>query len=121
MSSLSINNAIEETLQFVRSINRYFEHKAPWKLVKEDLESAGTVLYTGAEALRICAILLSPIMPKRMKLLRYGERGDEKPGLIDGSGDLRDLANEIEDITPDIITPSGVKSLKSIEIKILGG
>ena len=70
MSSLSINDAIEETLQFVRSINRYFEHKAPWKLVKEDLESAGAVLYTGAEALRICAILLSPIMPKRMKLLR---------------------------------------------------
>ena len=69
MLSLSINDAIEETLQFVRSINRYFEHKAPWKLVKEDLESAGAVLYTGAEALRICAILLSPIMPKRMKLL----------------------------------------------------
>ena len=69
MSRLSINEAIEEILQFVRSINRYFEHKAPWKLVKKDLESAGTVLYTGAEALRICAILLSPVMPKRMKLL----------------------------------------------------
>ena len=69
MSSLSINEAIEETLQFIRSINRYFEHKAPWKLVKENLKSAGVVLYTGAEALRICAVLLSPIMPKRMKLL----------------------------------------------------
>ena len=69
MSSLSINEAIEESLQFVRSTNKYFEHKAPWKLVKEDLESAGTVLYTGAEGLRICAILLSPVMPKRMKLL----------------------------------------------------
>ena len=54
-----------------------------------------------------------------MKLVRYGERGDEKPGLIDGSGDLRDLSNEIEDITPDIIAPSGVKSLKSIEINKL--
>ena len=54
-----------------------------------------------------------------MKLVRYGDRGDEKPGLIDGSGGLRDLSNEIEDITPDIITPSGVKSLKSIEIKKL--
>ena len=69
MSSLLINEAIEETLQFIRSINRYFEHKAPWKLVKENLKSAGVVLYTGAEALRICAVLLSPIMPKRMKLL----------------------------------------------------
>ena len=69
MSCLSINEAIEEVLQFVRGINRYFEHKAPWKLVKNDLESAGKVLYTGAEALRICAILLTPVMPKRMKLL----------------------------------------------------
>ena len=69
MSRMSINEAIEETLQFVRSINRYFEHMAPWKLVKEDLKSAGTVLYTGAEALRICAVLLSPIMPQRIQIL----------------------------------------------------
>jgi len=69
MSKMSINEAIEETLQFVRTINRYFEHMAPWKLVKEDLKSAGTVLYTGAEALRICSVLLSPIMPKRTKTL----------------------------------------------------
>ena len=69
MSRMSINEAIEETLQFVRSINRYFEHMAPWKLVKENLKSAGTVLYTGAEALRICAVLLSPIMPQRIQIL----------------------------------------------------
>ena len=69
MSRMSINEAIEETLQFVRNINRYFEHMAPWKLVKEDLKSAGTVLYTGAEALRICAVLLSPIMPQIIQIL----------------------------------------------------
>ncbi|MEC7849565.1 MAG: methionine--tRNA ligase [Candidatus Neomarinimicrobiota bacterium] len=69
MLRMSINEAIEETLQFVRNINRYFEHMAPWKLVKEDLKSAGTVLYTGAEALRICAVLLSPIMPQRIQIL----------------------------------------------------
>ena len=69
MSRMSINEAIEETLQFVRNINRYFEHMAPWKLVKKDLKSAGTVLYTGAEALRICAVLLSPIMPQRIQIL----------------------------------------------------
>jgi len=69
MSNMSINDAIEETLQFVRNINRYFEHMAPWKLVKEDLKSAGIVLYTGAEALRICAVLLSPVMPQRIKTL----------------------------------------------------
>jgi len=69
MLRMSINEAIEETLQFVRNINKYIEHMAPWKLVKEDLKSAGTVLYTGAEALRICAVLLSPIMPQRIQIL----------------------------------------------------
>tara|TARA_Y100001970_G_scaffold292723_2_gene435471 strand:+ start:3874 stop:5379 length:1506 start_codon:yes stop_codon:yes gene_type:complete len=71
MSNMSINLAIEETLQFIRNLNRYFERMAPWKLVKQDLSSAGTVLYTGAEALRICSVLLYPIMPKRTKTLLF--------------------------------------------------
>ena len=69
MSNMAINDAIEEVLQFVRSINKYFEHSAPWKVVKEDKDLAGTILYTGAEALRISAVLLSPIMPARTKKL----------------------------------------------------
>jgi len=69
MSNMAINDAIEETLQFVRSINKYFEHSVPWKVVKEDKKLAGTILYTGAEALRISAVLLSPIMPERTKKL----------------------------------------------------
>jgi len=69
MSNMAINEAIEEALQFVRSINKYFEQSVPWKAVKDDKISAGTILYTGAEALRIAAVLLSPIMPERTKNL----------------------------------------------------
>ena len=69
MSNMSINEAIEEALQFVRSINKYFEQSVPWKVVKDDKISAGTILYTGAEALRIAAVLLSSIMPERTKNL----------------------------------------------------
>ena len=67
MSNMAINEAIEEALQFVRSINKYFEQSVPWKVVKDDKISAGTILYTGAEALRIAAVLLSSIMPERTK------------------------------------------------------
>ena len=35
-----------------------------------------------------------------MKLVRFGERGSERPGLIDRSGRIRDLAGVISDITP---------------------
>jgi len=69
MSNMAINEAIEEVLQFVRSINKYFEQSVPWKVVKDDKISAGTILYTGAEALRIAAVLLSSIMPERTKNL----------------------------------------------------
>lgn len=34
-----------------------------------------------------------------MKLVRFGEPGAEKPGMIDGDGTLRDLSGEIADIT----------------------
>ena len=69
MVKMAINDAIEEVLQFVRKINKYFEHSTPWKAVKEDKTLAGTILYTGAESLRIVSVLLSPIMPERTKEL----------------------------------------------------
>jgi methionyl-tRNA synthetase len=66
---------IEETLQLVRATNRYFESSAPWALVKSDRARGGEVLYQCAEALRIAAVLLHPVMPKKMAALlaRLGE------------------------------------------------
>ncbi|MCL4304732.1 methionine--tRNA ligase [bacterium] len=66
---------IEETMQLVRAANRYFESSAPWALVKSDKTSAGTVLNNCCEALRISAILLYAIMPRKMAdmLTRMGE------------------------------------------------
>ncbi len=65
IEKLRLNEAIEEIMQFIRAVNRYMEKTAPWKLVKEDKTAAGRVLYTAAEALRIGAVLLNPVMPNR--------------------------------------------------------
>ncbi len=46
-----------------------------------------------------------------MKLVRYGRVGKEKPGLVDGDGKLRDLSGKIADITPDLLSPKGLKKL----------
>lgn len=75
VNDFNLHTLIEEILQMVRATNRYFEGNAPWKLVKTDLEAAGTVLYNSAEAIRIAAVLLHPVMPERTaKLLaRMGE------------------------------------------------
>ncbi|MCA3554970.1 fumarylacetoacetate hydrolase family protein [Aestuariivirga sp.] len=50
-----------------------------------------------------------------MKLLRYGAKGREKPGLLDGEGRLRDLSAVIPDITGGTISPKGLARLKKIK------
>ena len=65
IEAMKVNEAIEITFQFIRSVNKYLEVMAPWKLVKSDKESAGKVLFTAAEALRVSSLLLAPVMPNR--------------------------------------------------------
>jgi methionyl-tRNA synthetase len=69
MKNMRLNEAIELVIRFISGVNKYMEQNAPWKLVKEDKRAAGKVLYTAGEALRISALLLSPVMPNRTKTL----------------------------------------------------
>jgi methionyl-tRNA synthetase len=69
IEGMKIHDALEETLQFIRGVNKYMEQQAPWKLVKEDKTAAGRVLYTAAEALRIGTLLLEPVMPHRTEIV----------------------------------------------------
>ncbi len=39
-----------------------------------------------------------------MKLVRFGPKGAEKPGLIDARGRIRDLSGEVEDFRPELMT-----------------
>jgi len=39
-----------------------------------------------------------------MKLVRYGAKGAEKPGMIDAEGKLRDLSGKVEDFRPELMT-----------------
>ncbi|NIZ02868.1 fumarylacetoacetate hydrolase family protein [Thalassospira lucentensis] len=52
-----------------------------------------------------------------MKFARYGERGSEKPALVDANGKLRDLSGHVDDIAGDILTR--LDSLKSIDPETL--
>jgi 2,4-diketo-3-deoxy-L-fuconate hydrolase len=50
-----------------------------------------------------------------MKLLRYGPRGQEKPGLLDRQGKLRDLSGVIADLTPDQLAPAALERLRKLD------
>ena len=47
-----------------------------------------------------------------MKLVRYGNPGREKPGLIDAEGQLRDLSGVISDIGPDQLGDAALDTLR---------
>ena len=50
-----------------------------------------------------------------MRLLRYGDVGEEKPGLLDGNGQIRDLSGHISDVTPDQLRPDDLAKLSAID------
>ncbi len=50
-----------------------------------------------------------------MKLVRFGSKGKEKPGLIAADGHLRDLSGEIDGIGWDELSPSGQRRLLRID------
>jgi 2-keto-4-pentenoate hydratase/2-oxohepta-3-ene-1,7-dioic acid hydratase in catechol pathway len=51
-----------------------------------------------------------------MKLLRYGERGAEKPGILDPEGRIRDLSGVVKDIAGDLLGPEGLKRIKDLDL-----
>jgi 2,4-didehydro-3-deoxy-L-rhamnonate hydrolase len=51
-----------------------------------------------------------------MKLLRHGPKGQEKPGLLDDQGRVRDLSGVLRDITAHTLTPAGMDKLRSLRI-----
>jgi 2,4-diketo-3-deoxy-L-fuconate hydrolase len=50
-----------------------------------------------------------------MKLLRYGPQGQEKPGLLDAQGRLRDLSGVVVDIAGDTLTSHGLQQLRQVQ------
>ena len=54
-----------------------------------------------------------------MKLLRHGDFGKEKPGIIDQEGKIRDLSDHITDINGDTINASSLKKIAAIDLSSL--
>jgi 2-keto-4-pentenoate hydratase/2-oxohepta-3-ene-1,7-dioic acid hydratase in catechol pathway len=50
-----------------------------------------------------------------MKLLRYGNPGAEKPGLLDSTGAIRDLSGVVPDIAGDLLLPDGIAKLRKVD------
>jgi len=54
-----------------------------------------------------------------MKLLRYGPKGQEKPGIVDAKGVVRDLSGLVYDIAGDVLTDQGLAGIAEADLSSL--
>jgi 2-keto-4-pentenoate hydratase/2-oxohepta-3-ene-1,7-dioic acid hydratase in catechol pathway len=54
-----------------------------------------------------------------MKLLRYGEPGKEKPGILDARGGIRDLSAHVPDIAGEALLPESLDRLRRVDVNAL--
>lgn len=50
-----------------------------------------------------------------MKLVRFGPQGNERPGMIDALGHIRDLSNHVDDIDARCLDPQVIKNLRRLD------
>jgi len=54
-----------------------------------------------------------------MKLLRFGQKGLEKPGILDADGNVRDLSGHVGDLGGDVLTNEGIARIGALALKSL--
>ena len=54
-----------------------------------------------------------------MKLLRFGETGQERPGVLDGRGVIRDLSGAVHDISGSTLLPESIAKLRRLDLSTL--
>lgn len=50
-----------------------------------------------------------------MKLVRFGEPGRERPGMIDAAGVIRDLSGVVDDIAGEVLSDAGLDRLRALD------
>ncbi|MBP3654267.1 MAG: methionine--tRNA ligase [Oscillospiraceae bacterium] len=65
MDKFAPQQAVAEVLKVIARANKYIDETAPWQLAKDEANRIrlATVMYNLLESIRICAVLLQPVMP----------------------------------------------------------
>ncbi len=95
VETFTLHAGIAQVIDVVRATNRFIEVQQPWAQARAaDPAPLHTTLYAAAEALRVCAGLLMPLMPGKMTELRAA-LGMENPMTV----------NPEELSTPEVLKP----------------
>ena len=66
MDQQTFHEGLEEVWKVIRAANGYIDRQAPWALARTDKQRMGAVLRVLADALRVIATVLQPVMPGSM-------------------------------------------------------
>ena len=70
------------------------------------------------KALGIVFLLIAAInhATADVTLVRFGPVGEEKPGIIDSTGQLRDLSSYVSEITPETLSPASLEAIAELSL-----
>ena len=54
-----------------------------------------------------------------MKFLRFGPKGQEKPGCLDAAGNIRDLSGVIDDFSGDTVSIESLEKIRAVDVESL--
>jgi methionyl-tRNA synthetase len=81
---IDLQAAILAAMDLVRVVNNYVTDSEPWQVAKDEARTADLdrILYATAEALRVVAVLLHPVMPKATETLWHSLGGADALGPL---------------------------------------
>ena len=91
MDRFALDAACRQAFRLVDAVNEYIAASEPWSLAKRDdgQRALDEVLWTSAEALRVAAVLLSPVIPRSSEeILRRVGAPDLTPPVLDRDAGL---------------------------------
>ncbi len=92
---------LENIINLLNETNRFLEKSAPWKTIKTNKQDTGAVLRSALEIIYLSAVLLKPVMPKKMdQLLKSLACPDEWPVENFQSGFFPKAGETIQEFPP---------------------
>jgi methionyl-tRNA synthetase len=121
--AFQITLALQATWDLIRSVNQYIVQREPWTLAKrpEARAQLDATLYHAADALRITAALIDPVMPEAAERIRRMLGLSQEPwtGLKPDALRAGTRLGTIEPLFPRI--EKTVEELRSMDEKPIGG
>ncbi len=78
LSARKSRRPLIDYIDIYRTLNKYFNDMAPWKVIKEDKDRCATVLFVGIKLLRTMTVMMYPYMPDSAEKIwkMVGEKED---------------------------------------------